>query len=94
MFQRLYTVWPINQVCMAAKLQLYGRYVGRRANHNPRVGGSSPYSGTRQANPGEVLVSDRTLQALEPVMVKATKRQFAAKGAPADLAAHAVQRAV
>jgi len=46
------------------------------------------------ANPGEVLVSDRTLQALEPITVKATKRQFSAKGAPADLAAHVVQRAV
>ncbi len=46
------------------------------------------------ANPGEVLVSDRTLQALEPIMVTATKRQFSAKGAPADLAAHVVQRAV
>lgn len=46
------------------------------------------------ANPGEVLVSDRTLQALEPITVKATKRRFSAKGAPADLAAHVVQRAV
>ena len=46
------------------------------------------------ANPGEVLVSDRTLQALEPTMVTATKRKFSAKGAPADLAAHVVRRAV
>jgi adenylate cyclase len=46
------------------------------------------------ANPGEVLVSDRTLEALEPMTVTATKRQFSAKGAPADLAAHVVRRAV
>jgi adenylate cyclase len=44
------------------------------------------------AEPGEVLVSDRTLQALHSTSVKATKRHFSAKGAPSDLAAHAVQR--
>jgi adenylate cyclase len=45
------------------------------------------------ARPGEVLVSDRTLGALEPGSVRARKRRFKAKGAPADLAAHAVERA-
>jgi adenylate cyclase len=44
------------------------------------------------AEPGEILVSDRTLRALEPITVRATRRRFNAKGAPADLAAHAVRR--
>ena len=44
------------------------------------------------AEPGEVLVSDRTLKALDPRAIVATRRSFKAKGAPADLAAHAVRR--
>ena len=44
------------------------------------------------AEPGEILVSDRTLQALDPATVTAAKRRFSAKGAPTDLAAHVVQR--
>ena len=44
------------------------------------------------AEPGEVLVSDRTLEALDPHAIVATRRSFNAKGAPADLAAHAVHR--
>lgn len=42
------------------------------------------------AEPGEILVSDRTLDALGTA-VTATKRRFTAKGAPTDLAAHVVQ---
>jgi adenylate cyclase len=42
------------------------------------------------AKPGEVLVSDPTLAALDPATVVASKRRFKAKGAPRDLAAHAV----
>jgi adenylate cyclase len=44
------------------------------------------------AKPGEILVSERTLQALDPATVRAAKRRFSAKGAPTDLAAHVVQR--
>lgn len=45
------------------------------------------------AEPGEVLVSDRTLEALGPLPLVARKRRFRAKGAPKDLGAHAVARA-
>jgi adenylate cyclase len=45
------------------------------------------------ARPDEILVSDRTLQALDSVAVASTKRRFSAKGAPPDLSAHAVQPA-
>jgi adenylate cyclase len=44
------------------------------------------------AKPGEVLVSDPTLAALEPTAVTAKNRRFRAKGAPADLAAHVIQQ--
>jgi adenylate cyclase len=44
------------------------------------------------AEPGEVLVSDRTLLQLGIPDVSVTRRTFTAKGAPADLAAHVVQR--
>jgi adenylate cyclase len=44
------------------------------------------------ARPGEVLVSDRTLRALDGTEISATERPFSAKGAPADLVAHAVTR--
>jgi adenylate cyclase len=43
------------------------------------------------AEPGEILVSQRTLAALDALEVTATKRRFSAKGAPSDLAAHAVR---
>lgn len=46
------------------------------------------------AKPDEILISDQTLQALDPVTVTATKRQFRAKGAPSDVAAHAVRRSL
>ncbi len=45
------------------------------------------------AKPGEILVSDRALERLDPAAVTARKRRFSAKGAPKDLAAHAVKRA-
>jgi adenylate cyclase len=44
------------------------------------------------ASPGEILVSDRTFQALDPATVTAVTRPFAAKGAPADLAVHALEQ--
>ena len=43
------------------------------------------------AEPGEILVSDRTLTALDKVSVHATPRPFSAKGAPSDLVAHVVR---
>jgi adenylate cyclase len=45
------------------------------------------------AGPGEIVVSDRTLQSLDARAVTATRLRFTAKGVPADLAAHAVSRA-
>jgi adenylate cyclase len=44
------------------------------------------------AQPDEILVSDRTLKALDSATMTATRRPFSAKGAPPDLAAHAVRR--
>ena len=46
------------------------------------------------AEPEEILVSDRTLLALDPATISARERRFSAKGAPEDLCAHAVARAV
>lgn len=45
------------------------------------------------AQPDEILVSERTLRTLDPGSVSATRRRFHARGAPADLIAHAVRRA-
>jgi adenylate cyclase len=45
------------------------------------------------AQPDEILISDRTLLALDPGSVSATRRRFHARGAPADLVAHVVRRA-
>jgi adenylate cyclase len=47
---------------------------------------------TEAAEPGEILVSDRTLKALAPLPVSARKRRFRAKGAPRELGAHAIAR--
>lgn len=44
------------------------------------------------ARPGEILVSGRALEALDPVAITARRRRFKAKGAPSDLSAHAVVR--
>jgi class 3 adenylate cyclase len=43
------------------------------------------------AGPGEILVSDVTLEGLAEDGLRAKKRRFRAKGAPKDLAAHAVE---
>lgn len=45
------------------------------------------------AKPGEILVSDRVLERLDPGAVEAKKRRFSAKGAPGDLAAYVLTRA-
>jgi class 3 adenylate cyclase len=42
------------------------------------------------AGPGEILVSGRTLAAVDALAVRATERRFTAKGAPSDLDAHVV----
>jgi class 3 adenylate cyclase len=42
------------------------------------------------AEPGEVLVSERTLDAMAGTVVSAQEQRLSAKGAPADLVAHAV----
>ena len=44
------------------------------------------------AEPGEILVSDRTLRSLDGAALRSTKRRFAADGAPPDLTAHAVRQ--
>jgi adenylate cyclase len=44
------------------------------------------------AKPGEILVSDRTMQALDAATVTARKRRFSAMGVPPDLAAYVVER--
>ena len=44
------------------------------------------------AEPGEILISDRTLESLDGAALLSTKRSFAAEGAPPDLTAHAVRR--
>ena len=44
------------------------------------------------AEPDEILVSGRTLEALDPAAVISTERRFAAEGAPPDLSAHAVRQ--
>jgi len=43
------------------------------------------------AKPGEVLVSDRTLETLGPGAPPAKKRRFSAKGAPPGMAAYALK---
>jgi adenylate cyclase len=45
------------------------------------------------AKPGEILVSDRTLLALDAATVTARERRFSAVGVPRDLHAHVVERA-
>ncbi len=46
------------------------------------------------AGPGEILVSDPTLDALDGAALRTRRRHFAAKGAPPDLAAHSVRQPV
>ncbi len=45
------------------------------------------------AKPGEILVSDRTLLALDAATVTARERRFSAAGVPRDLHAYVVERA-
>lgn len=45
------------------------------------------------AEPGEILVSGRTLAALQPSGLSATRRPFSAKGAPGDLSVYALDGA-
>jgi adenylate cyclase len=45
------------------------------------------------AKPGEILISGRALEALDPGTVATKKRRFSAKGAPSDLTAHVVKPA-
>ncbi len=45
------------------------------------------------AGPNEILVSSRTLEALDPSLVTASERPFSAKGTPSGLVAHALDRA-
>ena len=44
------------------------------------------------AKPGELLVSNHTLEKLDPGAASAKKRRFSAKGAPAELTAYALTR--
>lgn len=44
------------------------------------------------AKPGELLVSNHTLEKLEPGTASAKKRRFSAKGTPAELSAYALTR--
>lgn len=44
------------------------------------------------AEPGEILLSGSAMRALDTSQVSATERRVTAKGAPANLVAHAVQR--
>jgi class 3 adenylate cyclase len=62
-----------------------GDYFGVDVNIAARLAAS--------AKPGEVLVSDRIMEALDPGAVTASRRRFRAKGAPRDLDAHAIRRA-
>lgn len=46
------------------------------------------------AKPGELLVSNHTLEKLEPGAASAKKRRFSAKGTPSELTAYALTRSV
>lgn len=62
--------------------KLGGDYFGIDVNIAARL--------TEAAKPGEILISDRTLERLPANAATARKRRFSAKGAPKDLAAFAV----
>jgi adenylate cyclase len=64
--------------------KLGGDYFGVDVNIAARL--------SQAAKPGEILVSGPTLEALDPAAVRASKRRFRAKGAPADLTAHAITK--
>jgi adenylate cyclase len=63
--------------------KLGGDYFGVDVNIAARL--------TEAARPGEILVSDRTLEKLPADAARAKKRRFSAKGAPKDLSAFAVR---
>lgn len=62
--------------------RLGGDYLGVDVNIAARL--------TEAAKPGEILVSDRTLERLPANAARARRRRFRAKGAPRDLTAFAV----
>jgi adenylate cyclase len=64
--------------------KLGGDYVGVDVNIAARL--------LEAAKPGQILISDRTLRALDTAIVTATSRPFSAAGVPADLTAHVVDR--
>jgi adenylate cyclase len=64
--------------------KLGGDYLGVDVNIAARLADA--------AKPGEILVSDPILAALDPATVSARKRRFRAKGAPPDLAAYVIRR--
>ena len=66
---------------------VFGRdYVGANVNIAARL--------VQAARPGEVLVSDRALRALDAeTIARSEERAFSAKGAPDDLLAHAMRPA-
>ena len=65
--------------------KLAGDYLGIDVNIAARL--------AEAAKPGEILVSNRTLEKLPPGTAEAKKRRFKAKGAPRDLRAYALTRA-
>ncbi len=65
---------------LSERRKLGGDYFGVDVNIAARL--------AEAAKPGEVLVSDRTLEALDPDAAK--DRRFRAKGAPAKMTAHVV----
>jgi adenylate cyclase len=65
--------------------RLGGDYLGVDVNIAARL--------VEAARPGEVLVSNRTLEKLPPGAAAAKKRRFKAKGAPKGLQAYALTRA-
>lgn len=65
--------------------KLGGDYFGVDVNVAARL--------SQAAKPGEILVSDRALDNLDPGLADAKKRRFSAKGAPKGMAVYALTRA-
>jgi adenylate cyclase len=66
--------------------KLGGDYLGIDVNIAARL--------AEAAKPGEILVSDRVLEKLDPGAAEAKRRRFSAKGAPKDLDAYALSRSI
>lgn len=64
--------------------KLGGDYFGVDVNIAARL--------TEAAKPGEILVSDRVLEKLDPAATEAKKRRFRAKGAPSGMSAYVLRR--